>query len=243
MRLVGYIRVSTGRQLDGYGLDVQEKHVRRWCREVGHRLGRTIYRDEGRSGTLESAERPGLADALTEIEDGTADGIIAPNLDRFARTLVVQEAILAQIWKHGGRAFTADSGEVHPDDPDDPMRTAMRQMMGVFAQLERSMIAARLRHGRREKAEQGGYAYGAPPYGWRAHQKEPAEAEAEQAGRARARQLRDEDELSFREIAAVLEAEGIRPKRGDRWHPETVRRMLANPTDKPPILYPRQRTS
>ncbi|MEY9998152.1 hypothetical protein ABIE67_010273 [Streptomyces sp. V4I8] len=104
---------------------------------------------------MESAERPGLADALTEIEDGTADGIIAPNLDRFARTLVVQEAILAQIWKHGGRAFTADSGEVHPDDPDDPMRTAMRQMMGVFAQLERSMIAARLRHGRREKAESG----------------------------------------------------------------------------------------
>ncbi|WP_413810841.1 recombinase family protein [Streptomyces sp. OE57] len=65
----------------------------------------------------------------------------------------------------------------------------------------------------------------------------------EQAGRARARQLRDEDELSFREIAAVLEAEGIRPKRGDRWHPEIVRRMLANPTDKPPTLYPRQRTS
>ncbi|MEU1035481.1 recombinase family protein [Streptomyces mirabilis] len=121
------------------------------------------------------------------------------------------------------------------------MRTAMRQMMGVFAQLERSMIAARLRHGRREKAEQGGYAYGAPPYGWRAHQKELAEEEAEQAGRARARQLRDEDELSFREIAAVLDAEGIRPKRGERWHPETVRRMLANPTDKPPTLYPRQR--
>ncbi|NEW71007.1 recombinase family protein [Streptomyces rhizosphaericus] len=71
---------------------------------------------------------------------------------------LVQEAILAQIRKHGGRAFTANSGGVHPDDP---MRTAMRQMRGVFAQLERSVIAARLRHGRREKAEQGGYAYGA----------------------------------------------------------------------------------
>ncbi len=71
---------------------------------------------------------------------------------------------LAQIWKHGGRAFTADAGEVHPDDP---MRTAMRQMMGVFAQLERSMIAARLRHGRREKASQGGYAYGPRPTGGR----------------------------------------------------------------------------
>ncbi|WRZ96440.1 recombinase family protein (plasmid) [Streptomyces sp. NBC_01007] len=94
------IRVSTERQLDGYGLDVQEKNVRRWCREASHRLGRTIYRDEGHSGALESPDRPGMADALTEVEDG----IIAPALDRFARTLVVQEAILAQIWKHGGRA-------------------------------------------------------------------------------------------------------------------------------------------
>ncbi|MFI0777323.1 recombinase family protein [Streptomyces sp. NPDC021212] len=56
-------------------------------------------------------------------------------------------------------------------------------------------------------------------------------------------QLRDEDELSFHEIAAVLKAEGIRSKRGERWHPETVRQLLVNPTDKPPTLYPRQRTS
>ncbi|MGW7513771.1 recombinase family protein [Streptomyces massasporeus] len=61
----------------------------------------------------------------------------------------------------------------------------------------------------------------------------------EQAGRTRARQLRDEDELSYREIAAVLEAEDIRPKRGERWHPETVRRMLANPTNRPPTLRKR----
>ncbi|MEU5927094.1 recombinase family protein [Streptomyces antimycoticus] len=46
----------------------------------------------------------------------------------------------------------------------------------------------------------------------------------------RARQLRDEDGLSLREIVAALEAEGIRPKRGERWHPETVRRMLAQET-------------
>ncbi|NUK09497.1 recombinase family protein [Streptomyces lunaelactis] len=236
MRLVAYIRVSTEKQLDGYGLDVQEKAVRAWARQAGHRLGRPIYRDEGRSGTLESAERPGLAAALTEVEDGRAQGILVPALDRFARTLVVQEAILAQIWKHGGRAFTADTGEIHRDDPDDPMRTAMRQMMGVFSQLERSMINARLRNGRREKAAQGGYAYGAPPYGWQAHKKELTPEGMEQAGRARARQLRDEDELSYREIAAVLDAEGLRPKRGERWHPETVRRMLANTTDQPPTL-------
>ncbi|MER7569074.1 recombinase family protein [Streptomyces sp. NPDC097941] len=62
----------------------------------------------------------------------------------------------------------------------------------------------------------------------------------EQAGRARARQLKDEDGLPLREIAAALETEGIRPKRGEHWHPETVRRMLANTSDKPPTLRPRR---
>lgn len=62
------------------------------------------------------------------------------------------------------------------------------------------------------------------------------EEEMEQAGRARARQLRDEDGLSYREIAAALDAEELRPKHGGCWHPETVRRMLANKTDRPPTL-------
>lgn len=101
------------------------------------------------------------------------------------------------------------------------------------------MTVAKLRRGRRIKGEHGRYAYGAPPYGWQAHKKELTPEQLEQAGRARARQLRDEDELSHREIATVLDAERLRPKRGERWHPETVRRMLANITDRPPTLWKR----
>ena len=125
--------------------------------------------------------------------------------------------------------FTTDQGEILQDDPEDPMRTAMRQMMGVFSELEHSMIVARLRAGRKEKAAQGGYAYGAPPYGWRAVGGELVEQPAEQVGRARARELRAAG-ASFREICRRLEAEQISPRRGDRWHPEAVRRMLQHET-------------
>ncbi|MFD8851569.1 recombinase family protein [Streptomyces sp. NPDC059604] len=238
LRLAGYIRVSTGGQLDGFGLEDQERIVRRWTREHGHRLVK-LFVEKAVPGTVAGDERPELADALLWIEEKKADGIVAPNLDRLARELVVQEAALAQCWKHGGRAFMADQGEILPDDPEDPMRTAMRQMMGVFAQLDRGMTVAKLRRGRRIKGEKGQYAYGAPPYGWAAHKKELTEEEQEQIGRARGRQLRDEDGLSYREICAALDAEGIRPKHGGRWHPETVRRMLANEDDRPPTLYPR----
>lgn len=155
--------------------------IRAWCRQHDHALGRAVYRDEGYSGTLPAPERPALADALSEVEDGLAEGIVVGRLDRLARRLVTQEAILAQVWKSDGRVFTTDQGEILQDDPEDPMRTAMRQMMGVFSELEHSMIVARLRAGRKEKAVQGGYAYGAPPYGWQAIAGELVEHPAEQS--------------------------------------------------------------
>ncbi|GEB62119.1 hypothetical protein GCM10017674_79960 [Streptomyces gardneri] len=50
------------------------------------------------------------------IADGRADGILAPNLDRLARELTVQEAVVAYTWALGGRVFTADHGEHLEDD-------------------------------------------------------------------------------------------------------------------------------
>ncbi|MFE5923139.1 recombinase family protein [Streptomyces sp. NPDC056468] len=113
MKLLGYIRASTDRQVeDGFGLAAQEKMIRNWCQQHGHALGRAIYRDEGYSGTLPAPERPALAHALSEVEDGQAAGIVVGWLDRLARRLVTQEAILTQVWKNNGRVFTADQGEI-----------------------------------------------------------------------------------------------------------------------------------
>lgn len=122
--------------------------------------------------------------------------------------------------------FAVDGGEVLQDDDDDPMRTAMRQMVGVFSQLERSMIAKRMRDGRRMKAEKGGYAYGGPSYGYKAEGGALVPQEGEQAALDRITALRAEGG-SLRQIADTLTAEGYRPKRSDKWHPESLRRIVA----------------
>lgn len=92
----------------------------------------------------------------------------------------------------GSRVYSVDTGEVMEDDPDDPMRTALRQMVGVFAQMERGMIAARLRAGRRRKHAEGGYAYGGPPYGFRAERGALVPVPHEQAIVCRMSELRAE---------------------------------------------------
>jgi DNA invertase Pin-like site-specific DNA recombinase len=124
-----------------------------------------------------------------------------------------------------GALFTADGGEVLRDDPDDPMRTAMRQMAGVFAQLDRGLITKRLRDGRRVKAEGGGYAGGRPPLGKRAVGGELVDDVEEQRTVARIRALRA-DGCSLRAIAETLTAEGYTPRRSERWHAQSIKRIV-----------------
>lgn len=225
---VGYIRVSSTTQIDGYGLAAQEQDVRRCAKVHGLKLV-GLTRDEGVPGSIEAVDRPGLAEALAMIEGGEAQVLLVPKLDRLARKLTIQEAALAQVWQHRGRVIACDQGEVAQDDPDDPMRTAMRQMVGVFSQLERAMIVARLRRGRRMKAELGGRAVGAAPFGHIATEGRLVEDEVEQRVIARMMEMR-KDGQSLREIARALNEEGVRPKRGGRWHPATVSRVVERAT-------------
>lgn len=229
MKLIGYIRVSgTGQVTDGYGLDVQETALRDWAKANGHRLLR-IVPDEGVSGTKEAVDRPGLSECLLAIQEGEADGILIPRLDRLARALDVQEATLAFIWRSGGRVFATDGGEVLQDDPGDPMRTFIRQVMGGIAQLERAMVVKRMRDGRLAKAATGRKSVGAYAYGTHGQGKgrdrdaapNPVEADAV----ARILELRDAG-ASYRAIGETLDAEGLKPRRAERWNAMTVRAVV-----------------
>jgi len=228
MDLVGYLRVSSEGQLDGYGLDRQERDIKRWTKANGHRLVHWC-RDEGRSGALDVADRPGLACAVDAISSGMAKGVIVGNIDRLARALTVQEAALALIWKLGGSVFTAEAGEVPQDDPDDPMRTAIRQVMGVFAELDRKNVTKRLRDGRRAKAATGKKAVGAYGYGYRGagkgRERDAAPDPSEQVAVRRIIELRKQG-ASYREIAATLDSEGLPPRRAKHWSPMSVRSVV-----------------
>jgi len=227
MRLAAYLRVSTDRQAEeGLGLEVQEQAIRAWARSNGHRVV-GWHSDEGISGSNGLEHREGLADALEMLKAGTARGLVVYRLDRLARDLVLQEQLLADVRRNGADVFSTSTAEASylTDDPDDPSRKLIRQVLGAVNEYERAMIALRLRSGRRHKHDNGGYAYGAPPYGYRAQGRQLIEHPEEQSALRRMRQLRTEGG-SYRHIAATLQAEGHRPKRGSLWYPMTVRQIL-----------------
>ena len=233
MRAVAYLRVSTDRQAEeGLGLDIQRAEIQKWARTEGHRLVGE-FSDEGVSGSNGLDTREGLLPAYDMLRRGQADGLVVYRLDRLARDLILQETLLRQIKEMGRQVFSTAKSESAflSDDPDDPSRRLIRQVLGAVAEYERSMISLRLRSGRRMKDNHGGYAYGSPPFGFRAEKGALVESDEEQAALLRAKELRDAG-ASLREIAEVLDREGHHAKRGGAWHPATLSRALARPAPK-----------
>ncbi len=217
MRVVAYLRVSTNGQAEsGFGMDVQDAQVRAWAEAHDHEVVR-VCKDEAISGTADAVDRPGLACAMGTVP-GDADAVLVARLDRLARSLTIQEAILAAIWRDGGEVFAVDQGEILRDDPDDPFRTAMRQMAGVFAQLDRAMIVKRLRDGRKAKTAAGGHGVGRYPFG----QCKDGAVEREQAVLDHVRVLRGAG-TPWRQVADDLNGRAhFGPRTADRWTTATT---------------------
>jgi DNA invertase Pin-like site-specific DNA recombinase len=150
-----YLRVSTGEQTT----DNQERELRAAADRVGHEIA-AVYRDEGISGSKGRYKRPGF---------DNAQGRHAPQV-RY-RHGVVGRSPRASLQDLCG--FLAELHSVRIDlflhqqgiDTTTPAGKAMFQMMGVFAEFERSMIVERARSGiARAKASgtKSGKAFGRP---------------------------------------------------------------------------------
>jgi DNA invertase Pin-like site-specific DNA recombinase len=106
------------------------------------------------------------------------------------------------------------------------MRTALRQVVGVFAELERRMVVKRLRDGRSAKTRAGRKAVGSYAFGTQAggvgRTRDAIPEPSEEIVVQRIVHMRKHG-ASFRAIADLLNAEAIPAKRGGSWHPMTVR--------------------
>jgi DNA invertase Pin-like site-specific DNA recombinase len=231
MRVAAYLRVSTDIQAEnGMGLDVQRQAIKEWAKAHKHRVALWTS-DDGVSGSNGLDNRSGLLDAVQAIRDKAVLGIVVYRLDRLARDLVLQEQLLAEVWRMGGHVWSCSQSEdayLQPDgDGSDPSRKLIRQVLGAVAEYERAMIRLRLRSGKARKAANGGWIGGQVPYGWDAVDGQLTENEVEQRALRLMRQLHARG-LSSRQICSQLEAEGHRTKRGaTNWQPRVVTRLLA----------------
>ena len=241
-RVVGYCRVSTHEQAErGFGLDVQRQRIGEYTDREGLRLV-ARFEDPGVSGTTPLALRPGLTEALSLVEAGTADALLVARLDRLARDTL--EALLIE------RAFKEAGGDViytEGMNGDDATAEFMRTVLAGAATFEKKNLAARMNAARRRKAEQGGYAGGRPPFGYRAERGQLVPDEAEGDVVRYVFQKVAVDRWSVRKIARRLDETRELERRWDRSTVATIlgreRYKLGKPEARvvDPRLYNRAR--
>jgi len=163
MNIIGYSRISTEGQKDGYGLAVQEASIKSYAREHGHSLIH-IFKEEGVSGSL--AKRPALGALFEYIKAHKVDAVVFLRLDRLSRNLLLSEQLLLNFQRHNVLPISIEEPDL---DSQDPSRILFRQMKGMLSEYEKSMITVRMSAGRIKKVETGGgFAGGNVAFGYRA---------------------------------------------------------------------------
>jgi DNA invertase Pin-like site-specific DNA recombinase len=213
VKAFSYVRVSGKGQLDGDGFPRQRAAIKAYAEAHDYRIVRE-FAEKAVSGATETMDRPAWSAMLTALHSNGVRTIIIERLDRLARDLMVQEAAIADLVKSG---FTL----VSVAEPDlmasDPTRILMRQLMGAVAQYDKSQIVAKLRGARMRKRAQTGKCEGAKRYG-----ELPGEAEIVERMKAM-----KASGMGFDRIAAALNAEGVKPRRGVRWYGSAVNGILS----------------
>src|SRR5208283_4481080 len=154
-----YLRVSGKAQIAGDGFPRQRAAIKAHAKAHGFAIVRE-FADEGVSGAIETKKRPAFAEMVATLHSNGVRTVIVEKLDRLARDLMVQEAALSYFEQHG---FTLVSVAEPDMMASDPSRTAFRQMMGVFAQYDKSMIVLKLAGARMRKRAQTGRCEGRKP--------------------------------------------------------------------------------
>jgi DNA invertase Pin-like site-specific DNA recombinase len=152
-RAVMYLRVST--------IDQTTANQERELREVAERAGWQVvkvYKDHGISGAKGRDKRPSFDALCRDATKRQFDIVMAWSVDRLGRSLQDLAAFLTELHALKVDLFLKTQGV----DTTTPGGKAMFQMMGVFAEFERSIIQERVRAGLvRAKGE--GKRLGRPP--------------------------------------------------------------------------------
>ena len=133
-----YLRVSTLDQ----NTDNQEIQLREVAVRAGYEITR-VYRDHGISGAKGRDGRPQFDSLCKDAARRKFDLIMSWSVDRLGRSLTDLAEFLKEIHALRIDLYLHQQGL----DTTTPAGKAMFQMMGVFAELERSLIRERVRAG------------------------------------------------------------------------------------------------
>jgi DNA invertase Pin-like site-specific DNA recombinase len=138
MRAAIYLRVSTDEQTT----DNQERELRAAAERAGHDIVQ-VYVDAGISGAKGRDKRPAFDKMHKDAAKRQFDIVMSWSVDRLGRSLQDLCAFLSELHALKIELYLHQQGI----DTTTPAGKAMFQMLGVFAEFERSIIRERINAG------------------------------------------------------------------------------------------------
>jgi site-specific DNA recombinase len=217
-KAIGYVRVSTeGQATEGVSLEAQRAKIAAWCAANDYELVQ-VFEDAGLSGTRMD-RREGLRMALQAAGKGVA--LVAYSISRLARSTRDMLEIADRLERKGADLVSL----TEKIDTTSAAGRMIFRLLATMAEFERDLIAERTKGALAHKKATG-QVYATTPFGFEAIEGRLVEVKAEAAIVADILRMR-ESGSSLAAIADDLNARGIEGKRGGRWHPSTVRYLVA----------------
>lgn len=224
---VAYCRVSGQSQISGDGFPRQLAAIRACCLAKGFDLVHE-YLEEAVPGKLDEESRPAFQEMIADLLGNGCRTIVIEGMHRLAREYRTQEHLIIYLASKGITLISADTGEDITDAMmGDPMRRALVQIQGIFAELEKNLLVAKLAKARQRKKEKTGKGTGRHAFG-----EKPEEVQILETMKAL-----DSSGNSCRKIAEMLNIRGIPSRSRKLWRSSTVAKILAREKAKLPGVH------
>jgi DNA invertase Pin-like site-specific DNA recombinase len=220
---MAYLRTSSAANV-GSDKDSDKRQraaIEAFAKRAGLQIAEEFY-DQDVSGADPIESRPGFSALLDRIESNGVRTVVVEDASRFARRLIVQEAGIIALIERGVRVLTSAGDDL--TETSDPFKIAMRQIAGVFAQLEKARLVSKLKAARDRKR-----ATGVKVEGRKSHVEIDARDHAGQMillAKKLRRKSPKAGRRSLRTIAAELAKAGFLSQSGKPYAATAVARML-----------------
>ena len=149
-RAVGYFRVSSEEQVEGYSIAAQERAYRQFVEANGY-VSFKEYRDEGKSARTDNIrKRPQFAQMLQDAQEGLFDIIVVHKMDRFSRSM----RVAVQAFEHLGKYNIGLVSVSEPNlDYSSPQGKLFMHMLWALAQFYSDNLSQETRKGKNERRQ------------------------------------------------------------------------------------------
>lgn len=221
VKAVAYCRTSSAANVgaDKHSEVRQLEAIHGYARRTGTKIV-AEFKDPAVSGADPIEVRPGFMALLDYIEAHAVRLVVVEDASRFARSVVILEVGILALIERGVRVVTATGDDL--TETQDAFRIAMRQIGGVFSQLEKARLVAKLRAARDRKRSTGVKVEGRKSL----IEREGGTALVAEAKRLRRKSPKTGERRSLREVAALLAAQGHTSKTGNPLAPSVVKRLI-----------------